>query len=63
MGDSYRSLQQIAAKNLHQEIEATIASLTRFAAMTSPQAHKDSIDKIRKVQRRIFDHMHKADRK
>ncbi len=62
MTTGYRSLQQIAAKNLHQEFESVIASLNIFATMTSPQAHKDSTDKLRKVQRRIADRMHKDDK-
>ena len=57
----YRSLQQIAAQSLHRDINQVIESLIRFGAMTNPDAHKDSVEKMRKVGRRIADHMHKND--
>lgn len=58
----YRSLQQIAAQSLVRKIDGLIDDLTRFGAMTSPAAMIDSLEKVRKVQRRIADHMHKDDR-
>ena len=61
MKTQYRSLQQIAAKNLTAKIDALIADVEAFHAMTAPNA--DSVEKLRKVQRRIADHMHKDDRK
>lgn len=62
MTDKYRSLQQIAAVNLHDDFSKLIDGMAKFAALTSPLAHTDSMDKLRKVQRRLVDYMHKEDK-
>lgn len=56
----YRSLQQIAAQNLHRKFDDLVDDMVKFGAMTSPM--QDSIEKVRRVQRRIAEHMHKDDR-
>ncbi len=62
MSDKYRSVQQIAAVNLHKDFDRILDGMARFAAITTPSAHTDTIEKVRKAQRRLIDYMHKEDK-